>query len=585
MLKEEKNLLRYRRDIDGLRSIAVLSVIAYHFGFFPNGYLGVDIFFVISGFLITKILVREVSENRFSILQFYLRRTRRIIPLVLFVNFIALAVGVFVMLPDDLENLSQSVVATNLFGNNILQLITTRNYWDVINDYKPLVHTWSLGVEEQFYVIYPLFFLAFGRKWAHLVSPLLFFLTLISLFLFIFSSSDEASKFYLIQFRFFELSLGGLGAIVIKDNLFESKYSILFLLVVVCIMLCDFHLSNTIKLCITVSATLGVIISDNNKNKISSYILENKLMVGIGKISFSLYMWHQIVLAFSRYFILENVENPSLFQSIIIFIIIFLFSIFSYFVIEQPFRDLKRITTSVLLLISAIMFIFTTSFSLILNFRSGVIRDVPELGIARSEIRSGLHSEYNSRIYELNKNFSNNNKIKILIIGNSFARDWANVLLESDNKESLEISYTDDIKNCKDINQRLYRAKYVFFSEIDSSYLNTVSQNYKIDPTKILVVGTKNFGKSNGIYYNRKDDYDYCFQRARMQKGFLELNTNLKNELGDKYIDLIGMILNDEKTVPVFTSECKFISSDGRHLTKFGARYFSEILRCEKYMN
>ena len=172
-----------------------------------------------------------------------------------------------------------------------------------------------------------------------------------------------------------------------------------------------------------------------------------------------------------------------------------------------------------------------------------------------------------------------------LIIGNSFARDWANVLLESDNKESLEISYTDDIKNCKDINQRLYRAKYVFFSEIDSSYLNTVSQNYKIDPTKIMVVGTKNFGKSNGIYYNRKDDYDYCFQRAQMQKGFLERNTNLKNELGDKYIDLIGMILNDEKTVPVFTSDCKFISSDGRHLTKFGARYFSEILRCEKYMN
>jgi peptidoglycan/LPS O-acetylase OafA/YrhL len=585
MLKEEKNLLGYRRDIDGLRAIAVVSVIAYHFGFFPNGYLGVDVFFVISGYLITKILVREVSENRFSILQFYLRRTRRIIPLVLFVNFIALAVGVFVMLPDDLENLSQSVVATNLFGNNILQLITTRNYWDVINEYKPLVHTWSLGVEEQFYVIYPLLFLAFGRKWAHLISPLLFFLTLISLFLFIFSSSDEASKFYLIQFRFFELSLGGLGAIVIKDNLFENKYSIFFLVVVVCIMLCDFHLSNTIKLCTIVIATLGVIISANNKNRISSYILENKVMVGIGKISFSLYMWHQIVLAFSRYFILENVDNLSLFQSIIIFLIIFLLSIFSYLFIEQPFRYWKRINTAVLILISSIMFIFTTSFSLILNSRSGVIRDVPELGIARSDIRSGLHSEYNSRIYELNKNFSNNNKIKILIIGNSFARDWANVLLESDNKEFLEISYTDDIENCKDINQRLHTAKYVFFSEIGSSYLNTVSQNYKIDSSKIMVVGTKNFGKSNGIYYNRKDNYDYCFQRTQMQKGFLELNTKLKKELGDKYIDLIGMILNDEKTVPVFTPECKFISSDGRHLTKFGARYFSEILRCEKYMN
>jgi peptidoglycan/LPS O-acetylase OafA/YrhL len=123
----------YRHDIDGLRTIAVLSVIIFHFGYLPYGYLGVDIFFVISGYLITKIIDTETRSNKFSIKQFYLRRIRRILPLVLVITIIAIAIGFFVMLPDDFENLVQSIVATNLFSNNILQFITTGNYWDVVN--------------------------------------------------------------------------------------------------------------------------------------------------------------------------------------------------------------------------------------------------------------------------------------------------------------------------------------------------------------------------------------------------------------------------------------------------------------------
>lgn len=148
----------YRTDIDGLRAIAVISVILFHLGYLPNGYLGVDIFFVISGYLITGIVFNEVIENRFSILKFYERRIRRIIPLVLFTTFIAFLPGVFFMLPDDLENLCQSIIASNFSMNNILMYITSDNYWDVRNDYKPLMHTWSLGIEEQFYLLYRLFF-------------------------------------------------------------------------------------------------------------------------------------------------------------------------------------------------------------------------------------------------------------------------------------------------------------------------------------------------------------------------------------------------------------------------------------------
>ena len=204
----------YRKDIDGLRAIAVMAVILFHFGYLPFGYLGVDVFFVISGYLITKIAYREALDNKFSILNFYLRRIRRIIPLVLFTLLFTLIFGIMVMLPEDLENLSESIMATNFFANNVLLLITTGNYWDTVNEFKPLMHTWSLGVEEQFYFIFPIIFLFLSGKRNKWILPVLIFLTTISVFLFVFSSSNSASKFYLIQFRFFELSIGGIGAII-----------------------------------------------------------------------------------------------------------------------------------------------------------------------------------------------------------------------------------------------------------------------------------------------------------------------------------------------------------------------------------
>jgi len=151
--------LKYRKDIDGIRAISVVAVILFHMGYFPLGYLGVDVFFVISGFLITSILYSDLIMNKLSIRRFYMRRIRRILPLVLVVNVVALLIGVFVMLPYDLDKLCQSVIATNLFGNNLLEYVSSGSYWSLRNEYRPLIHTWSLGIEEQFYLLYPLLFL------------------------------------------------------------------------------------------------------------------------------------------------------------------------------------------------------------------------------------------------------------------------------------------------------------------------------------------------------------------------------------------------------------------------------------------
>ena len=171
----------YRTDIDGLRAIAIIPVILFHLGYLSNGYLGVDIFFVISGYLITGLVYNEVTENKFSVLKFYERRVRRIIPLVLFTTLIAFILGLIFMLPDDLENLCQSVFASNFSANNILMRITSSDYWAVRNDYKPLMHTWSLGIEEQFYLLYPVIFFFLKGEKKKFILPLLIFLTFFSL--------------------------------------------------------------------------------------------------------------------------------------------------------------------------------------------------------------------------------------------------------------------------------------------------------------------------------------------------------------------------------------------------------------------
>ncbi|MEZ0244667.1 MAG: acyltransferase family protein, partial [Sphingomonas sp.] len=149
--------IAYRPEIDGLRAIAVIVVILFH-GMVPGfraGYIGVDMFFVVSGYLITGILVTELAEGRFSILRFYERRIRRIIPALMLVMLLSIPFALWLMLPDDLENFGQSLIGTTFFANNILLLITT-GYFGIEVQFKPLMHTWSLGVEEQYYLLVPL---------------------------------------------------------------------------------------------------------------------------------------------------------------------------------------------------------------------------------------------------------------------------------------------------------------------------------------------------------------------------------------------------------------------------------------------
>lgn len=266
-------------------------------------------------------------------------------------------------------------------------------------------------------------------------------------------------------------------------------------------------------------------------------------------------------------------------------------SIASYHLIEQPFRDKKQVQTQKLFLVSAVFFLIVVGASFYVYTAGGIMRDVAEFNSIKSESNIKGSNErddminYNEEIYKRDKPFSDSTKIKILIIGNSYARDFANILLESKYGNLIEISYTYDINTGKLMAERLHQADLILFSQMEKPQLSDFQKKFAIDTVKVWNVGVKNFGTSNGIFYNRKHDENYCVQRLQMNPEFIEIDQTLKKEWGSKYINLLGIMIDREQKVPVFTPDCKFISQDGTHLTKPGAIYFSQVVNLDQLFN
>ncbi|CAH1002519.1 O-acetyltransferase OatA [Neolewinella maritima] len=591
--------MKYRTDIDGLRALAVVSVILFHLGFLPNGYLGVDVFFVISGYLITSIVYRESEQDKFSITHFYMRRIRRIIPLVLFITAVAFVLGLWLMLPDDFENLCQAIVASNVSANNVLMYITSSDYWAVKNDYKPLMHTWSLGIEEQFYLLYPFLFYFFKGSKVHRVKYILIGLTALSLGAFLLQD-NVAAKFYFIQYRFFELAIGGLGAIMFRDALIKNYRTGRFLLyallaMIAVILYFPIIPSNDIKVLLTTLLTVGLLIVGKeyfDKDAFYEGLMANPVARYIGMISYSLYMWHQLIFAFARYAFLDEITPE---WGIALSALTFVLSIATYYGIENVFRQRRVMSTRTVLFATATAFVVTTAGAFYVYTLGGVVKDYPELGLTRADVAndrnffsgsSNIHIRYNEQVRQLDRGFDDLSKINTLVLGNSFGRDAANILLESAVADQLEVRYFEIGRAMEDdsLAIRMQQADKIFigaqgplskdwFAELEQRY------NFQIDRDKIWVIGTKDFGFSNGINYNRIDaTTDFTTYRTRMEEHATERNDALKAEWQDRYIDLIELLGDGRGDILVFTPEGKFLSQDTEHLTKYGAQYIAKRL-------
>jgi peptidoglycan/LPS O-acetylase OafA/YrhL len=341
----------YRPEIDGLRAIAVVSVMLFHGGFSiaSGGFAGVDIFFVISGYLITTIILSELDAENFSIIRFYERRARRILPALFFVLFFCLPFAWFWLLPQDIKNFSQSLVAVSLFASNILYWRTS-GYFDTTAELKPLLHTWSLAVEEQYYTIFPVFLMLAWRFAKQHISLLMTIIACISLAAAQWASASYPdAAFYLLPTRGWELLIGAISAYHISNkklfyfNNFTREIGSLIGLLLITYSILFYTKQTPFPSIYALSPTIGaaLIIIFTNNSTIAGKILCNRILVGIGLISYSTYLWHQPLLSFARH---KNLNEPDQFVLVILIIASMFLGYISWKYIESPFRDKNKFT-------------------------------------------------------------------------------------------------------------------------------------------------------------------------------------------------------------------------------------------------
>ena len=572
--------------LDVLKAVAIIAVVLYHAGILGYGYLGVDVFLVLSGFFAARSL-----EGK-TYIGFVGGRMLRLLPILLVAGLVAMAAGWFTMLPDDFENLGESVVATNLFANNILSAITTGDYWNIANEYKPLMHTWYVGLLMQFCLVYPLlvYLARLDKKTSRrTLLVILCSLALLSLLVY-FAGTNEAHRFYYLPARFFEFAAGGIVALVYepsREKPFYPAFSYGCYALLLFLLIAGFRIvPDIVRLVLVVALTVVLLMSGET---LAGRVFSNQVLAKVGVASYSIYVWHQVLIAFYRY-VFGN--QFTIWIYLLLFVAVGVVSWASYRLIEQgvtralkPARGRRGVVVA-----TVSLFLLLTGFAGWVYWNAGVVRDVPELGISVQDRHRRLNVAYTERGYQYDRPFLATDKPHWLVIGNSFGRDFVNVVLESEIADEVEVSFTDQL-GAEGMDERLAASDLVFFAWRGFSRRLVTEVEVRcwsvgIPPERVIVVGDKSFGEHNGHVYARRGRPDYFEQCVEPLDGsrFLARNKRFREFYGERFLDMMEPVLTEDGLVRVFTPEHSFISADGKHLTKAGARFYAERIDWGKFL-
>lgn len=374
--------LQYRPEIDGLRALAVLAVLASHFGlhYFEGGYVGVDIFFVLSGFLITSIIKKKVDEDKFSFKEFYFRRFLRIYPALVVTISLTLVVGYFVLLPNDLKNLGWSSVAANLSFSN-LYFWQNMGYFDGAAIEKPLLHTWSLSVEEQFYILFPALFLLIARYCYSYLKTVFFVIFIVSLILAAWAAYEKpTASFFLPITRAWELLVGSFLALhhLQIKNINSKKTVSLAGAIFIVISILGYSEQTVFPGISALLPTIGtafLLVGVDRHSSIIYSLLTNRVALFVGQISYSLYLIHWPLIVLIQYFLMRMLSPI---ESLVAFVTCILLATAMWRIIEVPFRASVTNQPIRFVSITALLFLASTTTSILFIKTSGLKSAVPQ---------------------------------------------------------------------------------------------------------------------------------------------------------------------------------------------------------------
>jgi len=368
--------MQYRAEIDGLRALAVIPVVLFHAGIagFSGGFVGVDIFFVISGYLITSIILSEQQKERFTLVSFYERRARRILPALMLVVVLSTLAAWYLLLPTELVDYGKSLASVGVFASNIL-FWTQSDYFAATSEFIPLLHTWSLAVEEQFYLIFPVFMIwtVATVKFRRLL--ILGVVAILSLMFceWAWRNAPEAN-FFLAPSRIWELLAGVFCAFYLQqprehsNALNQVGSGVGFLMLVYSITVFDKSIPfPSVYALIPVLGT-ALIILFTNKDTLVGKLLSLPFIVGIGLISYSAYLWHQPLFVFAR---LNSLEELSISTLLGFSVLAFVMAYISWRYVEKPFRNRNWLSQRQILWMAGLCSLFLVGLGLLFVWGGG----------------------------------------------------------------------------------------------------------------------------------------------------------------------------------------------------------------------